>query len=203
MDRKVLLGIVAGVLLVGTLVGALVIEANNSPDPVLSFPVEWSTDSSIAADEQGTLNEGENETYAVPIDRSNLTEVEVRLVWEDDSGDRDKFELAVQGPGGPQRTNASRNGTVVIETFVGTVPTTGEVNATDRDQARQQLAARHSTDQGRGVWSIDVRLVDAPGVRPVSEAPDLETESDGQNDYQLRVTYHRFHGEIGQIETTG
>ncbi len=196
MDRRLAIAIAGGVVLAVGLVGVLLVEADDASDPVLTFPISWSTEEGPPETRSETLDEGENATYAIQIPETNLTHVEARLVWEDDSGDRDRFELAVTPPGGATQTNASRNGTVVIDVQQAPVPTASTVNASDPDAAREQAQRRYASERGQGVWTVRVTLTDAPGQRPVPGAPELEIEQDGSNDFQLRVTYERYTGQI-------
>lgn len=197
MDRKVLVGIGAGVFLAATLVGALFIEASNDPAPRLAFPLTWTTEEGPATTQRGELQEGENETVPVGLSARNVTEVQVRLVWQDDGGERDRFRLTVAPPDGPERSNESRNGSIVLRFRLGSVPVATTVNGTTHAEAVERATSRFSSSQGTGNWTTRVTLLEAPGVRPVAEAPQLETQPDGNNTYRLRFSYESYRAQVG------
>lgn len=203
MERTVLVGVAGGVLLAATLVGVLYLEAGDAPEPSLAFELAWSTEQGPSATQSGTLQEGENATLPAAVQEPNVTEVEVRLVWQDDVGDRDRFRLNVTPPEGAMRTNTSRNGTVVLRFPFASVPNATQINASSRPAARELVAERFGTTAGVGNWTVQVTLVSAPGQRPVSEAPQLETEPDGENTYRLRFSYDRYVGTLSRASTGG
>lgn len=202
MDRRLVISIAGGVLLAVALVGVLLAEADDGGRTVLTFPIAWSTEDGPTSTRTGTLEEGENESFGIGVAPTNVTEVEVRLVWEDDVGERDTFRLSVTPPGGPERTNASRNGTVVLTFPLASVPDAQSINASDPEAARQQALDRFTTRQGQGTWNVTVTLESAPGQRPVPNAPQLETEPDGSNDYQMSVSFSRYTGQVADTPAT-
>lgn len=198
-QRRLVVSIVGGVLLVAALVGVLLAEAGDTPDPIVAFPVSWSVDNGPPETRSDTLAEGESTTYEIEVGEPNLTRVEVRLVWQDDVGRPDRFRMDLTPPQGSTQKNASRNGTVVLEVPLAPVPDAATVNATDPQEARQAALERFQARQGVGTWTITVTLEDAPGQQPVSGAPQIETEEDGANDFQLRFTYARYGATVTEM----
>lgn len=195
MDRRHGAAIVVGILLAGALAGVLWAEAREGPDPVLAFPASWSTETSQPATHEDELDEGESETYTFAVTQRNLTRAEARLVWEDDSGGRDRFRVNLTTPDGQLYTNASMNGTIGLPVEVAQVPEASTVNGTDLAAARQRAQDRYASTLGQGTWTVQVTLESAPGQRPVP-GQEVEVEGDGSNSYQLQFAYETYAVEL-------
>lgn len=195
MERRTVILAAAGVLLLAALAGVLWAEGQESPSPVVAFPVTWDTERASPVTNEGELEEGESESYAFQIEEANLTTVATRLIWEDDGGGRDRFRLNLTTPQGRTFSNASANGTVTLRANVTQVPTESSVNATGLAEAREQTVRRHGSTAGQGVWTVTVTLTSAPGQRPVPGS-DVEIEEDGSNSYQLVFAYETFAAQV-------
>jgi hypothetical protein len=195
MDRRLWFGVAAIALLAG-LVAVLAFTGGDADATPLAYEVDWPVEQGPATVREGQLEEGRNETHKLELDRANVTRVTVRLDWTDDVGQPDEFRLWAAPPNGTPKTNASRNETVELTFAIDTPPELATVQAVNRSQARERLADRASQD-GQGTWTVRVTLEDAPGRRPVAEAPDLETEPDGANSYNLTFAHHVYFAKLG------
>jgi len=195
MDRRVWLGAAALALLAG-LVAVLAFTGGDADATALAYGVEWSLEEGPATVEEGELEEDRNRTHTFELSRANVTEVTVRLNWTDDVGEPDEFRMEVRPPNGTPITNTSRNETIETALELRPVPQLDIVEAVNRSMARQQVD-QAASEEGQGTWEIQVSLEDAPGRRPVSEAPDLETEPDGSNSYQVTFSHRVFYAELG------
>lgn len=195
MDRRLLFG-AAAVLLLAGLVAVLAFTGGEAEQTPLAYSVEWPVEPGPTTVRSDDLDEGRNESYTFQLDRANVTRVAVQLAWEDDVGRPDEFRIEVTPPNGTPVTNASRNETVNVTFDLQQAPAVSVVEATNRSEARQRLAEQ-ATSGGQGTWQVRVTLTDAPGRRPVPEAPQLETEPDGSNSYNLTFGHHAFYAEIG------
>lgn len=195
MERRTVILAAAGVLLVAALAGVLWVEAEEGPEPVVAFPVDWETERSTPVTHEDELEEGGSETYEFRVEAANLTRIEARLVWEDDAGAPDRFRLNLTTPQGRTMSNESPNGTVALDADVSAVPGERTVNATGLAEARETAQRRHGTDAGQGTWTVTVTLVSAPGQRPVPGS-QLEIEEDGSNSYQLGFSYETYAAQV-------
>lgn len=194
MDQRFVLGGVAIVLL-ATLVGVLALTGDEAETEPLVYEVSWPVEPGPAETRSDELQEGRNETYTFPLERPNVTRVSVELNWTDDTGEPDRFRVRAAPPNGSAVTNESTNGTIVLTFDVGDTPDLSNVTAENESQARREADSR-STLAGQGPWQVKVTLVEAPGRQPISEAPDLETEPDGSNSYELTFAHEAFRAEL-------
>ncbi len=197
MERQVLVGIIAGVVLLGGLVGVFMYEARNAPEPSLTYPVRWSVDDGGQVQRSERLEEGQEADFSFNVSQPNATQVRVRLTWQDDVGQPDRFNLTVTNPA-TQRTEtlSSTNGTISVSYPLTPVPGTANVTASDADAARQAVASEHTSHLGQTTWPVTVTLVSAPGQRPVPQAGSIETQPDGANRFQLTFSYEVYRATI-------
>lgn len=195
MDRRLVFG-GAALLLLMALVGVLAFTGGEADATPLAYDVEWPVEPGPATLRSDELEEGRNDSYDFELDRQNVTQVTVQLDWEDDVGRPDQFRLEVTPPNGTPVANTSRNETINLTFPLQEVPGSTVVEATNRSQARDRLA-EEATSAGQGTWQARISLEDAPGRRPVSEAPQLETEPDGANSYNLTFAHRSFYAELG------
>lgn len=196
MDRRLVLAAAALVLLAG-LVGVLAFTGGDSQSQPLAYDVSWPVEPGPSRMRSGELQEGRNDSYTLELDRENVTQVSVELNWTDDVGEPDRFRLWVLPPNASAASNESTNGSITLAFDYPTLPDTETITAPNRSQAREH-AMEYSTSEGTGDWSVRVTLVNAPGRQPVPDAPQLETEPDGSNSYNLTFSHDAFRAEIGQ-----
>jgi len=199
METRHVVGAAAALALVLALAGVLWAEAREAPEPLVGFEATWTTEAADPFTGSGELEEGESAEYAVLVPEANLTRAEARLVWEDDSGQPDRFRVNVTTSEDRLHTNASRNGTVTVSVNGSQVPEASTVEATDRDEARERAVDRYTSTVGQGTWTIQVTLEDAPGQRPVPGS-QVELDEDGSNDFQLQ--FDRWHYQV-ELATPG
>jgi len=202
MDRRVIVGAVAVLVLAGTLVTVLVFQSDNAEVSSLEYPVSWPVQPGAERTKSGELQENESAQHKFELSTRNVTRIAVTLEWTDDGGDPDKFELSVQPPDGEPRTNASKNETIQMTFERAEVPTVENFMAPNRSAAHDSMTDR-ATSQGQGNWSVEVTLTSAPGQRPIDDAPDLETEPDGSNSYELTLSHEAYRGELGEARAPG
>lgn len=194
MDQRVWLG-AAALGLALALVGVLALTGGEAEDRPLAYDVAWLVEQGPATTREDELEEGRSQTYTFDVRQANVTNVSVRLDWDDDVGQPDTFTVEVRPPEDPAAVNTSENETIDLRFAVGQAPRLAVLEATNRSQARDRVAEEASS-AGQGSWEIEVTLEDAPGHRPLP-GTQLETEPDGANDYELTFTYDVFHAEIG------
>lgn len=201
MDRRLVLGVV-GVLLLATLVAVLAFTGKEADTQPLTYEVDWPVEPGPATTRSDELEEGRNESYTFSLERPNVTQVTVELNWTDDTGEPDRFRLEVTPPNGERVSNESENGTIAFDFEFAEPPTLANVTAANESQAREEVA-NMSTSQGQGSWEVTVTLVQAPGRQPVSGAPQIETEPDGSNSYNLTFAHEAFRAEISDPRPPG
>lgn len=197
MERQVVVGIVGGVVLLAGMVGVFVYEASNAPEPSLTFPVRWSVDDGGQVQRSDRLQEGEEAEYSFNVTQPNATQVRVRLTWQDDVGQPDRFNLTVTNPA-TQRTEtlSSTNGTISVTYPLNPVPAIGNVTASGSQAAQRAVADDHTSHLGQTAWPVTVTLASAPGQRPVPQAGSIETQPDGANRFQLTFSYEVYRATV-------
>lgn len=201
MDNRVVIG-AGALLLLAALVGVLAFTSDEADTQPLAYPVTWALEPGPSTTRSDTLEEGRNETYTFELSRPNVTRVTVRLNWTDDVGDPDRFRVRAVPPNGSPAVNESTNGSVTLPFDVAVVPTSSTVTGESEAEARNRTL-EEATDAGQGAWQVRVTLLEAPGRRPVAEAPQLETEPDGSNGYNLTFAHRAFHAELGDPQPPG
>lgn len=198
MHRDLVVGILgAAVLLVGLLV-VFIYESSSTPAPDLAFPVTFATRDGGAVTQRGDLAQGEETSHAFELPVENATSARIVLDWTDDVGDPDLFNLTVSGPGGLTLSREGSTGSIEIDLPLTPAPAARTILGEDRASVSAAAEAQFSATAGEGAWSIVVRLVDAPGQRPVPQAPQVEIQPDGANDYELVFGYQFFVAVIGE-----
>lgn len=187
----------AGLVLAAALVAVLAFTGGEAEDTPLAYEVSWPVEPGPATVRSSQLDEGRNESYQFALDRSNVTEVTVRLGWDDDVGEADRFRLRVTPPNGSPVEETSRNESINLTFEFNDPPDLDSVEASNRSEANQRIR-QEATDAGRGTWQAHVTLMDAPGRRPVPEASQLETEPDGSNRYNVTFAHQAFYAELGE-----
>lgn len=195
MDRRVWVAAIA-LLLVVTFGAVLAFTGEEADATPLAYGVDWSIDQGPSTVREDELEEGRNDTYTFELERANLTTVSINLSWEDDVGEPDRFSLWVAPPEGEPKTNTSSNETVTLRFPIQDPPALDTVEALDREEARTRLNEEASTD-GQGTWRVRVTLEEAPGRRPIPQAPSLETQPDGANSYEVTFGHQAFFSDLG------
>lgn len=194
-------GIVGGAVLLAGMIGVFIYEAQNAPATSLTFPVRWTVDDASQVQRNGQLDEGQERDLRFNLSRSNATSAQIRLTWEDDVGQPDRFNLTITNPATQQtETFSSTNGTISVTYPLNPVPEVANVTAEDASQARQRLAEEHTGRLGQAIWPATVTLVDAPGQRPVPQAGSIETQPDGQNSFQISFSYEAYRGTVQEAQ---
>ncbi len=183
-------------VLIAALFGVFAYESDQAEVPMQTFPVSWPVDPGPATTHTGELEEDESSNVTVALSASNVTRVEVSLTWTDDVGQPDEFRLTVQPPGGAARQANATNGTILLTFPMRAPPAVDHFNTTTRTQATER-ASSHASQGGLGDWGITVTLEDAPGQRPVPNAPELEIEPDGSNSFELSFRYEAYRANLG------
>lgn len=196
MDQRVWLGAAALALLAG-LVAVLAFTGGDPDATPLAYGVEWPVEDGPSTVEEGQLEEGRNETHTFELERANVTEVTVWLNWTDDVGDPDEFSLEVRPPNGTPVANASTNESIELTFTLREPPQLNVVEAVNRSQAHDRVG-QEAGDAGQGTWETVVSLESAPGRRPVAQAPELETEPDGSNGYNVTFSHRAFYADVGE-----
>lgn len=196
MDRRVWFG-AAALALLAALVAVLALTGGDAEATPLAYEVDWPVEQGPSTMKEGDLEEGRNETHTFDLERANVTFVTVELDWTDDVGDPDEFRLEATPPNGTTVSNVSRNETIELTFPLREPPQLNVVEAMNRSHARGQVADEATAD-GQGDWEVRVSLQDAPGRRPVSGAPALETEPDGSNSYNLTFSHRAYFAELGE-----
>lgn len=194
MDRRLVFG-AAGLVLLAGLVGVLAFSGEEAETQPLVYNVSWPVEPGPAVLRTDELQENRSERYAFELNRPNVTRVTVRLNWTDDVGDADRFRVRVVPPEGQPVVNESANGSLAVRLPLATPPAVNAVSAENRSHVRSQLLDE-ARETGRGTWQVNVTLLEAPGRRPVAQAPQLETEPDGSSEYNLTFAHRAFHAEI-------
>ncbi len=194
-------GIVGGAVLLAGMIGVFVYEAQNAPAPSLTFPVRWSVDDGSQVQRNGELEEGQEQDFGFNLSRPNATSVQIRLTWQDDVGQPDRFNLTITNPATQQtETFSSTNETISVTYPLNPVPEVANVTATDASQARQMLTEEHTSRLGQAIWPATVTLVSAPGQRPIPQAGSIETQPDGQNSFQISFSYDAYRGTVQEAQ---
>lgn len=164
MHRDTVVGLVGAVLLVAALVGIFFYEARNAP------ATDTGAFATVAEEGPGVqgdpIGEGATGEHDLEIDAQGLAAIDFVVVWNDDNGDPDVFQVRVLGPGGVSRTSETEDDGEIRVRFEG-------------------LNASPSGTNGTGVWHVTVELVDAIGTTtPLGEAP---VQQDGGNAYAVQT----------------
>lgn len=195
MERETKVGLrwVAAVSV--AIVLAFVIEAAASQ--LSPFAVRWPIEEQGSFLAQGSVAVGESFVYPLDVSVLNVTAIRAALEWTDDVGAADRFEVSFRGPRGQEgEPTAGDTGSLVAAMPVAQTPRAEDLRASDERALRRGAAMSYASSDALGLWVVDVRLVEAPGLG-VPGAP-AELQPDGQNAFSLRVTLDVYRLEISE-----
>lgn len=143
---------------------------------------------------QGYAQEGAASQVPITLP-ANATVVSFRLLWSDDIGAPDDFQLAIDGPAG-HGENAGASGEVEVRYQLGLAPVGNwSVDAENEAAARAQSAATHPGDPtSAGNWTVTVLLRDAG-----DGGTFFGNQADTGNEWRLEVAFESYEAVLVSV----